>query len=120
MVTKALRFAVAFLMFLAVGDLKGENLGLAQEAQALQTVTLQIEGMSCGMCVKEVRSALSKVPGVKATEVKVGKKWFFFNDYSDARAVVTCEQGKTTVAELIKAVEAASSVIGAYKARQVE
>jgi mercuric ion binding protein len=112
-------FAVSCLL-LGPGGWQIDGYSLAAEAQELQTITLRIEGMSCGACVKDVRVALSKVPGVKVAEVKVGTKWFFLNEYSDARAIVTCERGKTTADELIKAVEAASSAISTYKAKQVD
>ena len=84
-----------------------------------QTFTLQIEGMTCGACVKDIRSALFKVPGVKAVEFQIKKKGFFFHDYSDARAIITCEPGKTPVNALITAVEGASSLTSTYKARPV-
>ena len=112
-------FAVSSLL-LAPGGWQIDGDSLAAEAQELQTITLRIEGMSCGACVKNVRAALSNVPGVKGVEVKVGTKGFIFNDYSDARAIVTCERGKTTADELIKAVEGASNAINTYTAKQVE
>jgi mercuric ion binding protein len=82
-----------------------------------QTVTLQIEGMTCGACVKDVRAAIQKVPGVKAVEVQIGTKWFFFSDYSEAKASVTFDPGQTAVDALIKAVESASSALSKYEAR---
>ena len=75
--------------------------------------------MTCGACVKDIRSALFKVPGVKAVEFQIKKKGFFFPDYSDARAIVTCESGTTTVNALITAVEGASSLTSTYKAKPV-
>lgn len=91
--------------------------GLAAESQGLQTATLQIDGMTCGACVKDVKAALAKVPGVSAVEVMVGKKWVFFSDYADTRASVTFDPTKTGVESLVKAVEAASSPLSAYKVR---
>lgn len=110
---------VVSCLLLGPGGWQMDGYSLAAEAQELQTIILRIEGMSCGACVKDVRAALSKVPGVKAAEVKVGTKWFFLNDYSDVRAIVTCERGNTTADGLIKAVEAASNAISTYKAMQV-
>ena len=107
-------------LLLGPGGWQSDGESLAAEAQELQTITLRIEGMSCGACIKNVRAALSNVPGVKGVEVKVGTKGFVFNDYSDAQAIITCERGKTTADELIKAVEAASSAINTYTAKQVE
>jgi copper chaperone CopZ len=96
-----------------------ESGSLVAEVQE-QTVTLQIEGMTCGACIKVVRAALQKVNGVKAVEVQVGTKWFFLNDYSDARASVTFDPGQTAVDALIKAVESASTTLSAYKARLLQ
>lgn len=92
----------------------------AAEGQGLQMVTLHIEGMICGACVRDVKTALVKVPGVSAVEVMVGKKWVFFSDYADTRASVTFDPTKTGVESLVKAVEAASSPLSAYKARLVQ
>src|SRR3989442_13870594 len=91
----------------------------AVEAPGLQAFTVQIDGMTCGVCVKDIRSALLKIPGVKAVEFQINKKGFFFLDYSDARAVIRCEPGKTTVNALITAIEGASSVTSTYKAKPV-
>jgi copper chaperone CopZ len=91
--------------------------GFAGEPQRIQTVTLHIDGMTCGACVKDVRASLAKVPGVSAVEITVGKKWVFFSDYADARALVTLDMEKAEVQALIKAVEAASNPLSAYKAR---
>jgi copper chaperone CopZ len=93
---------------------------LANEPQGIQTVTLQIDGMTCGACVKDVRAALAKVPGVSSVEIAVGKKWIFFSDYSDARALVTLDPEKAGADLLVKAVEAASNPLSAYKARVLE
>ena len=94
--------------------------GLAAENQGVQTVTLQIDGMTCGACVKDVKAALAKVPGVSAVEFRVGKKWIFFSDYSDARASVTFDSNKVGREALVKAVEAAGSPLSASKARLVQ
>ena len=94
-----------------------EHVAWAAEAPDLQTFTLQIDGITCGGCVKDIRSALLKIPGVNAVEFQIKTKWYFFHDYSEARAVITCEPGKTTVNELITAIEGASSLTSTYKAR---
>ncbi len=111
-------FLVSF-GFLMVGVHNREHMAWAEEAPGLQTFTLQIDGMTCGACVKDIRSALLKVPGVKAVEFEIKKKGFFFLDYSDARAIITCEPGKTPVNALITAVEGASSLTSTYKAKPV-
>ncbi len=38
----------------------------------MQTVTIKIGGMTCDGCVRSVSNVLSKVPGVRVREVKVG------------------------------------------------
>jgi copper chaperone CopZ len=102
-----------------LGVLDRGNSARAADAPDLQTFTLQIAGMTCGVCVKDIQAALLKVPGVMAVEVQIKTKWFLFKDYADARAVVRCERGKTTVEALVKAVESASSVTSTYNARPV-
>jgi copper chaperone CopZ len=89
----------------------------AAESQGLHMVTLHIEGMTCGACVKDIKTALTKVSGVSAVEITVGKKWVFFSDYANARAAVTFDPEKVGAEALVKAVEAASSPLSAYKAR---
>jgi copper chaperone CopZ len=37
-----------------------------------QTRTLDIEGMSCAMCVRHVAKALTDIPGVEARNVTIG------------------------------------------------
>ena len=88
--------------------------------QGFQRVTLHIEGMTCGACVKDVKAALAKVPGVSTVEITVGKKWGFLSDYADARALVTYDPDKAGVEALVKAVEAASSPLSVYKTRVLQ
>src|SRR5262245_15022864 len=107
------------LLAVGLGVHTGVQVASAADAPDLQTFTLQIDGMTCGSCVKDVRSALLKVPGVKAVDFQIKKKWFFFHDYSDARVSIGCEPGKTTVNALINAVEGASSPTSTYKAKPV-
>ncbi|NJN70019.1 MAG: hypothetical protein HC801_06940 [Nitrospira sp.] len=91
--------------------------GLAAESQGVQTVTLLINGMTCGACLKDVKAALAKAPGIRAVEFTVAKKWIFFSDYADTRASLTFDPEKAGVETLIKAVEGASSPLSVYKAR---
>ncbi len=97
-----------------------EFYGLAAENQGVQTMTLQIDGMTCGACVKDVKAALAKVLGVSTVEFRVGKKWIFFSDYSDARVSVTFDANKVGAEALVRAIEGASSPLSAYKARLVQ
>lgn len=107
------------LLVVGPGMHNREHVAWAVEEPDLQTFTVQIDGMTCGACVKDIRSALLKIPGVKAVEFQINKKGFFFLDYSDARAVIRCEPGKTTVNALITAIEGASNLTSTYKAKPV-
>ena len=91
--------------------------GIAAEGQTLEAVTLQIDGMTCGACVKDVKAALANVPGVNAVEITVGKKWLVFSDYANARAAVTFNPEKSGVEALVKAVETAGNALSTYQAR---
>jgi copper chaperone len=39
----------------------------------MKTVELQVQGMSCGHCVKAVREALTGVEGVQRADVELGR-----------------------------------------------
>ncbi|MDT4332942.1 cation transporter [Methylomonas sp. MV1] len=58
-----------------------------------QTVTLNIENMTCAMCTVTIKKALQKVEGVQEVAV----------DYDAKTAVVTFDSHKTNSAALIKA-----------------
>lgn len=58
-----------------------------------QTVTLNIENMTCAMCTVTIKKALQKVDGVQQVTV----------DYDSKTAVVTFDSIKTDSAALIKA-----------------
>ena len=60
---------------------------------AARTVTLTVSNMSCAACPVTVKRALMKVPGVSSVTVTLARK----------EAVVTFDDGKTTVAALIRA-----------------
>ncbi len=40
----------------------------------METITIQVEGMSCGGCVKSVTNVLSALPGVAKAEVSLENK----------------------------------------------
>ena len=61
----------------------------------MQTVTLAIEGMTCGGCVKSMTRVLSELDGVAKAEVSL----------EQAQAVVTFYETKTNKAALKEAVE---------------
>ena len=58
----------------------------------MQRLSIPIAGMSCGGCVRAVRDALAKVPGVNIEQVTVGK------------AVVTIDPALTTPSALGEAI----------------
>lgn len=58
----------------------------------MQTVTLQINGMSCDHCVNAVRQALEAVSGVKVENVAIGS------------ARVSYEPDKTKTTDITEAV----------------
>jgi mercuric ion binding protein len=60
---------------------------------APQTVTLEVENMTCAACPITVKKALMKVPGVESAKV----------DFERASAVVTFDPDKTGVEALTKA-----------------
>lgn len=60
---------------------------------AVQTVTLAVPGMTCGVCPITVRKALKAVPGVEKVRVNEVQK----------DAVVTFDTGRANVQALIKA-----------------
>ena len=52
------------------------------------TITLQIDGMSCGHCIRAVTNALSSVPGVQVRSVAVGTAQIQANDGRAAKQAV--------------------------------
>ncbi|WP_096668661.1 mercury resistance system periplasmic binding protein MerP [Polaromonas sp. AET17H-212] len=62
---------------------------------ATQTVTLAIPGMTCAACPITVKQAISKVDGVQRVEVS----------YEKRQAVVSFDDGRTSVQKLTKATE---------------
>ena len=65
---------------------------------SMQTIHLNIEGMSCGHCVSRVRRALQGVAGVEVTSVDVGS------------AVAEINPAVTKPENLIQAVDAVGFV----------
>lgn len=59
-----------------------------------RTVTLRIEGMTCGGCVFGVRKVLTKLDGVSSAEVS----------YANQSAVVTYDSSKVTVEQMVTAI----------------
>ncbi len=69
----------------------------------METVTLKIDGMTCGGCVASVERVLKAVPGVAATKVQL----------SPGLAEVSFDPARTGVPALRAAVEAAGYDIAA-------
>jgi copper chaperone len=61
----------------------------------MANVELQVAGMTCGGCVRSVELKLSKVPGVESARV----------DLAAAKATVAYDDSRTSVDQLIGAIE---------------
>ena len=68
----------------------------------METIKLNVTGMTCSGCVYNIKTTLEKIPSVSDVEV----------DLKSGSAIVKVEKGKVTTSELIDAVEKA----GRYKA----
>lgn len=81
----------------------------ARIAVALDTVTLHIEGMTCGGCTLATRKVLERLDGVAKADVS----------YEHKRAVVTFDPAKVTVEQMIAAVATlkyTATVVGPVRA----
>ncbi|MBD1820959.1 copper-translocating P-type ATPase [Cyanobacteria bacterium FACHB-DQ100] len=63
----------------------------------MEDTTLKLRGMSCASCANNIEDAIRSVPGVEACSVNFGAE----------QAAVTYDPGKTDVAEIQEAVDAA-------------
>ncbi len=63
------------------------------QARPTQTVTLAVENMTCGGCMRKVENALSGVPGVASAQVNLSAR----------RATVVFEQAQASAAPLVDA-----------------
>ena len=61
----------------------------------MATVTLNIDGMTCGGCVKSVTKVLNDLDGVRSATVSLENK----------NAQVEFDEGKIQMAQLVEAVE---------------
>ena len=61
----------------------------------MQTLTLKIDGMTCGGCVKSVTKVLENLNGVEKAEVSL----------ENADAIISFDESKIQPAALIEAVE---------------
>ena len=59
----------------------------------MRTLSVQIEGMSCGHCLNAVRQALSTAPGIQVESVQMGRAVVSFDERvtspSDIEALVS-------------------------------
>jgi copper chaperone CopZ len=46
----------------------------------MQTINIQIDGMSCGHCLNAVRQALSETEGVRVNSVQMGRATVSFDE----------------------------------------
>jgi len=65
-------------------------------AAELQTVTFQVDNMTCSMCPYTVKKALKKVDGIEKIEAR-------YEGRGEGWAKVTFDPDKTTIETLIKA-----------------
>ena len=80
----------------ASGDAAGGTAGpVLPPRPAKKSVTLTIDGMTCGGCVIGVRKVLSRLSGVSKAEVS----------YEKGQAIVTYDPALVTIAQMIAAIK---------------
>ena len=60
----------------------------------MRTITLNIEGMHCGGCVKSVTQVLTELDGVQSADVQL-----------EGKANITFDENRVNVAQLIEVIE---------------
>ncbi|WP_114891558.1 heavy-metal-associated domain-containing protein [Haemophilus haemolyticus] len=60
----------------------------------MKTITLNIEGMHCGGCVKSVTQVLTELDGVQSANVQL-----------EGKANITFDENRVNVAQLIEVIE---------------
>ena len=60
----------------------------------MKTITLNIEGMHCGGCVKSVTQVLTELDGVQSADVQL-----------EGKANITFDENRVSVAQLIEVIE---------------
>ena len=60
----------------------------------MKTITLNIEGMHCGGCVKSVTRVLTELDGVQSADVQL-----------EGKANITFDEHRVNVAQLIEVIE---------------
>jgi len=56
------------------------------------SLTLAIDGMHCGACVRRVKTALEKVPGVHVGDVAIGRAEVELGEVSAADVIAALEK----------------------------
>ena len=114
------------LLALLAASLWGGPLAMIPDVKAgeggqYETITLKVDGMTCGSCVKDVQAALLTVPGVIDADVtlKPRSAWWKFFEVRDGEAVVVCTTGMVHVDQLVHTIEGASAPTLTYKATLV-
>ena len=67
----------------------------------METIQLNVQGMTCGGCVKSVTSVLQKIPGVSSVEVSLEQN----------RATITYDPKQAAPAQFKQAVEGAGFTV---------
>ena len=60
----------------------------------MKTITLNIEGMHCGSCVKSVTRVLTELDGVQSADVQL-----------EGKANITFDENRVNIAQLIEVIE---------------
>ena len=60
----------------------------------MKTITLNIEGMHCGGCVKSVTQVLTELDGVQSADVQL-----------EGKANITFDENRVNVAQMIEVIE---------------
>lgn len=60
----------------------------------MKTITLNIEGMHCGGCVKSITRVLTELAGVQSADVQL-----------EGKANITFDENRVNVAQLIEVIE---------------
>lgn len=96
---------------------------IASAEDTTRTVTLKVDGISCKACVKNIRAALTAVPGVRSVEIQqsqppgfLHRLWHLLGGgQGEWRATVACDS-TVTDDRLVQAVAGASNEMFTYQA----
>jgi len=89
-------FRSLILSFIVAISTLGLGLPAVVQANEPQTVTLQVENMTCGSCPFTVKKALKQVDGVEKVSAK-------YEGRGEGWASITFDPAKTSLKNLIKA-----------------